>query len=276
MSSVAPVNLASDEDGNVYLAVSDFFSSQIHYSLIYVYDEKGHMLRQFGSQQLGTISAFHVDAQGTTYVGGGGIPQAPHGAEDPIVAKFYPDGSLVCFQDFGPPASKTLTRPLFLAIAASPAGDVFTVESIQTAIGSDISTLKLDGSSGTLQWQRNYNGHAAGSGFDTAVGLAVDSVGDAYVTGSSSNPSVQCCFSNIATIKYDGAGNQLWVERYQGPTPGPDTPVAIVLGENGNVIVTGSRNNDANFSSLAWVTIDYAQESETSTTGFISQKSGRR
>jgi hypothetical protein len=252
--------LALDGQENVYVGVGSFQSTQLHSSSIYKYDINGNLLQQFGGDQLGTIAAMSVDEPGHVSVAGGGSPQAPFGTEDVIMAEFGADGSLTWLHDFGPPANSFPAPPPFVGVTTNPRGDVFAAESVATSAGSDISVVKLDGANGTLEWQTKYNGHADGSGFDDAVALSANFSGDVYVTGSSSDPAVPCCLANIATIKYDQAGNQDWVQRYSGPAHGPDAPAAMTLtGDGQQVFVTGSSNGTDN--STDWVTIDYVTSS---------------
>jgi hypothetical protein len=42
---------------------------------------------------------------------------------------------------------------------------------------------------------------------------------------------------DYATVKYDSAGNQIWVARYDGPAADTDKPVAIGLDGLGNIYV---------------------------------------
>jgi hypothetical protein len=74
----------------------------------------------------------------------------------------------------------------------------------------------------------------------------VDSGGNVVVTGQSLGSGG---LYEFATIKYSGAGVQLWTRRYHGPSSSDDLPAAIAVDSSGNVFVTGSSpgtagNND--------------------------------
>ena len=92
----------------------------------------------------------------------------------------------------------------------------------------------------TQDWVARYNG--PGDSHDGATAMVVDADGNVYVTGFSyaSKPTDDTeLFKDIATIKYNAAGEQVWAVRYNGSTNGADHAVDIALDSAGNVYVTG-------------------------------------
>jgi hypothetical protein len=100
-------------------------------------------------------------------------------------------------------------------------------------LGGLLCTYKL-GTNGHKIWLATYAGPGGGQSQGTAV--ALDSAGNAYVTGYS--PGLGSG-DDIVTIKYDTDGSQLWVQRYNGPANGDDIGTGIVLDGKGGVYVTG-------------------------------------
>ncbi|MGH7724509.1 MAG: SBBP repeat-containing protein [Candidatus Eiseniibacteriota bacterium] len=98
---------------------------------------------------------------------------------------------------------------------------------------TDYATIKYD-AAGTEQWVRRYDGPTTvlSRDYDRPVALAVDVNGNVFVTGNSSD--------DFATVKYDAAGTEIWVRRYDGPAAGADWATAIAVDASGNAYVSGS------------------------------------
>jgi uncharacterized delta-60 repeat protein len=89
----------------------------------------------------------------------------------------------------------------------------------------------------TRDWVKTYNG--PGNSIDIAFSVAVDDLGNVYVTGNSPGATSA---NDIATIKYNSAGRRQWLRRYNGPGNGDDGTNgtnAIAVDASGNVYVTG-------------------------------------
>ena len=97
----------------------------------------------------------------------------------------------------------------------------------------DYATIKYN-FSGQQQWVIRYDG--PGHDLDRASGIAVDDSGNVYVTGWSWGAATS---SDYATVKYNSAGQQQWVARYDGPVHGDDEAIGIALDGSGNIYVTG-------------------------------------
>lgn len=108
------------------------------------------------------------------------------------------------------------------------AGNIFvTGES-----GYDYATVKYS-SSGVQQWVARYAGPAY---YDRATALALDGLGNVYVTGRSDGTNSD---DDYFTIKYNASGVEQWSARHNGSANGIDEAKGIALDAVGNVYVTG-------------------------------------
>jgi hypothetical protein len=121
------------------------------------------------------------------------------------------------------------------AVAVDGSGNVYVtgVSSTNAGFNFDYATVKYN-SAGQEQWVARYNG--PGNDLDSAYAIAVDTAGNVYVTGESYGAGST---SDYATIKYDSAGQQQWVARYNGPANYVDGARAMVIDGSANVYVTG-------------------------------------
>ncbi len=121
------------------------------------------------------------------------------------------------------------------AIALDAAGNVYvTGWSYGPGDFYDYATVKYN-TSGVEQWVARYSGSGIGDNFSVAV--ALDSVGNVYVTGASVGIGTNC---DYATVKYDSMGLEQWVARYNGPGNAWDGAYDMALDNAGNVYVTGT------------------------------------
>ncbi|MBI5471920.1 MAG: SBBP repeat-containing protein [Ignavibacteriae bacterium] len=168
-----------------------------------------------------------------------------------ITIKYSPNGDTLWMASFGGGESNSSA----VAIAVDSAGSVFVTGNNSTPLGTSFRTVKYT-SLGVLQWEAYYAGPRA-STFNSVVALAVDRSGNAYITGRIYAASGQS-YPEIATVKYDVNGAQVWVARYTA-TGGSAVPVANYIDNAGNVYVSGSIHVPAS-SSADYLTIKYSPQ----------------
>jgi hypothetical protein len=110
---------------------------------------------------------------------------------------------------------------------------------------STYATYKIVGSNGSYVWTNLYPANPVGNSAATSV--TSDDADSAYVTGCSTNAATG---NDIVTIKYDSNGNQLWVQRYNGPGNGNDAGNAIAVDNSGSVYVAGYETETNGFTSM--------------------------
>lgn len=157
-----------------------------------------------------------------------------NGEYDLLTMKFTPSGDTLWKRLYnGPGNFWDVPRGMVL----DAAGNVYvTGWSMGSGSWWDYVTIKYN-SSGIQQWAARYNGPA--NYWDWATAIAVDNMGNVYVTGQSSATWGQMDF-DFATIKYSPEGDTLWVRRYNGVGNFSDVARAIAVDDSGNVYVTGS------------------------------------
>jgi hypothetical protein len=192
------------------------------------------------------VTGMAVDGLGNVYVTGRSYGSGT--SADYATIKYDTNGNQLWVARYDGPASDYDDAR---AIALDASGNVYvTGMSVRADTFGDYATIKYD-PDGNQLWVAFYNG--PGSFMDIAKSIALDSSGNAYVTGSSFGSGTD---TDYATIKYDPDGNELWVKRYHGSGNSEDSARAIVLDDSGNVYVTGVSIGDGTYYDYATIKYD--------------------
>lgn len=139
------------------------------------------------------------------------------------------------------------------AIAVDGSGNVYITGSSGNSSGTnkDFCSVKYN-ASGVQQWVSTYNG--PGNSDDVSRSIAIDGLGNVYITGDSKGNGSN---DDFCAIKYSTTGAQQWLIRYNGPMGNVGFEDSDILVDgNRNVYLSGMRIN------TIWVcaTIKYSQQ----------------
>lgn len=249
LSPDMPSSLVLDADGNVLIAGSwAGFGTLLDFATA-KYDPAGNLLwakRYNGPQNSqDQAAAIAVDAGKNVYVTGGSIGTGDN--SDFATIKYDPDGQPLWVKRYNGPDNRNDTP---YAIAVDADGNVYVTGESETGdTTSRYVTLKYD-ANGNLKWEARYDGLGS---TNQPMAMKVDSAQNVYVTGTSYSSSTGY---DYATVKYNSAGTQVWVKRYNGTANKDDSQVALALDTLGNVFVTGT-SLDASKTKTQYATIKY-------------------
>jgi hypothetical protein len=138
------------------------------------------------------------------------------------------------------------------AIAVCEGGVFVTGSSYAAGPNPNYATVRY-GLNGGFDWVATYDGPAGST--DYTADIVADASGNTYVTGKSEGDGT---FLDVATVKYDAEGDEVWVARYDGPASDWDEGVAIALDDSGNVYVAGKSSPVVAYSDF--LTIKYGAD----------------
>lgn len=230
--------IAVDEDGKVYVTgLSYGTTSMTDYATIkYNKDGDTKWVRRYNGPGNGFDGAnsLAVDAHGNVIVTG--YSRGSGTEDDYATIKYDNDGDVKWVARYNGPADRSDGAS---SLVVDPSGNVYvTGQSFEIENGSAYATVKYN-TTGVQQWVQRYH---PGIGSDNAYALAVDATGNVFVTGASTLDDRYDEGYDYATIKYNAAGDELWVQKYNGPDNLQDKAYALALDASGNVYVTGFSN----------------------------------
>ncbi len=255
-----------DKDGNVYVtgrspAGIDLDEQDMDYATI-KYNKYGQQLwvRRYDGPYFANVFDealdIKVDNYGNVYVTGRSAPDNLESSNDYATVKYDANGNELWAARYNGPGNSTDDA---MALVVDASQNVYVTGYSAAApeeTNFDYATIKYN-ISGQEVWVRRYNGPA--NNHDQATAIALDKNGNIYVTGQSMGGGTGFDFT---TIKYNGAGVQQSVARYNGPGNGfdgtallPSHPIGV--DEDCNVYVTGRSTGTGSSTDLT--TIGYSQ-----------------
>lgn len=227
--------IAVDNTGCIIISgVTDYYWGTIDFVTIKL-NPSGDTVwtAQYNSPQNGYdyFSAMAVDGSNNIYVTGEIYNIG--GNHDIITIKYNPYGDTVWTRRYSGPANGD---DKVYAFAVDNSGNVFITGSTYYAeTGFDYLTIKYN-TSGVQQWIRTYAGLGYSNYLDYAYSIALDDLGNSYVTGATEMSTYDF---DYATIKYDSDGNEKWVIKYNGTGELNDYANSVCVDNSGYVYVTG-------------------------------------
>ncbi|MBI1747719.1 MAG: SBBP repeat-containing protein [Acidobacteria bacterium] len=227
--------LAIDAQGNVYVAGESLAPDTEMDFVTIKYSPQGDELwvrRYDGPDHLQDYAvAIAIDTTGRVYVTG---PSNGINKFDFLTVAYDSDGNELWIDRFD---GKAHDHDFPVAIAVDNDQNVFITGYTDAGPAyHDYLTISYT-REGILRWDQTYNGPDNNEDYTRA--LVIDAEGNCYVTGESTGPSTNF---DIATIKYDSSGRQVWLARYNhsGQRLEDNSPRTIAMDDEGYIYITGS------------------------------------
>jgi hypothetical protein len=265
------------DSGNVYLA-GYYSSSSVNFGggitligtgsnvgFLAKYDSSGNIIwaKNVGNDGIASVVVSHAE---NIYVTGkytgmitlGTFTLTSSGGNDIFVAKYSPSGTPLWAKKGGgtghdyatavtiDPSENVYCTGFYRGHTMTFGTTILTNNSVKDT--ADIYIAKYD-NAGNLQWAKSGNG----DDWDQSTGIDADNSGNVYVTGyflsdqitfgdtSVTNANVTYILSDIFIVKYDGAGNVLWLTRLGEPYE--EYTSGINYSNSGSLFFTGTFND---------------------------------
>ena len=187
--------------------------------------------------------AVDIDEQGNVYVTGSSYETVGNGL-DITTIKYSPNGTQEWLRTYNNAANDRAT-----ILETDEDGNVF----VDGYVGADCITIKYN-PAGDLLWDAKFNG--TGNSFDAVRALEIDNMGNVIIAGQSETTGSSF---DIVIIKYNSAGEQQWLSRYNGTGGFDDYPNAMTMDASGNIYIAGEVREKGG-SQKDYVTLKYNSE----------------
>lgn len=234
---------AVDERGNVYVTGRNLLGAREDIVTV-KYDAFGKQQwakrYQRAVKPSGYPMALVVDQRGDVYITG--YTENGNRRADYLTLKYSGSGEELWVAHYDGPGNAPYgeSDDRAVALVLDAAGNAYLCgSSYASGSGLDIATIKYN-HTGVAEWVARYNDPRNFS--ESAYDIALDTLGNAYVTGASSS---QESHSDIVTLKYNSFGEQQWLARYAGILGGREYPKGLGLDRFANVYVVGRSETDS-------------------------------
>lgn len=201
------------------------------------YDADGNLLwiKMLGSTSDDWSYSVAVDASDNAFITGateGDLGGPTEGDKDMFLAKYNSEGDFLWSRQFGIHAYNEVSR----SVAIDPMGNVFICG--ENEDGEHYLLLKYDNDGNSL-----WIGALALSAWDSPRSVAVDSKGNAYISGTAQNNDSDGVQAGLA--KYSPDGEYLWGIKFGGL--GTESSNSVTVDSSDNIFISGrhfSRTNN--------------------------------
>ncbi|MCU7843866.1 MAG: hypothetical protein KZQ93_08515 [Candidatus Thiodiazotropha sp. (ex Monitilora ramsayi)] len=230
-------NSVVDQENNVVVSGSSLGEGTGLDFLTIKYDTKGLPLwvNRYDGPSHGDdrVTAMVTDMQGNVYVTGQTATKTNH--HQSVIIKYGASGDFIWEIN----ELDQCTRYTYNDLALDQDGNLYaTGKRLNQKNNYDYLTVKYD-SFGQILWRTTRDWSAT----DDARWITLDSENSVYIAGSSlnkSNGSVNNQHEDVALVKYDQQGNELWSISYNGGPRLNDVISALQVDLQGNVLLTGT------------------------------------
>jgi len=248
-SSDTANGVSIDGNGNIYVTgytYGDFSGNNnlgVWDAFITKYNASGNQVwaKQFGSSTNDYATAISTDSSGNSYITGytfGSLPgNSTAGVSDIFVAKYDTNGNQIWIDQFGSSSSDNAN-----GITIDSSGNIYVVGYTastlpgNTKLGLNDAFITKYNASGNILWIKQFGSSLS----DIAYGVSTDTSGSIYVVGQTygtlaGNSTLGSTDGFLA--KYDGNGNQIWIDQFGSSTG--DNARAVTTDSSGNIYVAG-------------------------------------